>query len=347
MAKTVWLFLEEWDHSLVTSALELGVDGIVCSEEFTSRIKELGRIAVISPNGDLVPGRDVFLESIKSPEDVPKILEYLRRGVVCLQQSDWSIIAVENLVASGGKLFVGVRNLDEARLAVTILEKGVFGVLAETSDPKILGDIVKLVKGMSETFQMQEAVVTSVKPVGLGDRVCVDMALMLEPGEGLLVGDRSSFLFLVHGETVENPYAAPRPFRVNAGGVHAYTRIPDGKTKYLAELCSGDSVLVVSPDGKAREATVGRVKIERRPLIMVTATVSSVQCGDESSQGSKKEKPWEGSLILQNAETIRLVSPSGKPISVVGLKEGDRVLVVTDMPGRHFGTAVEETISEK
>jgi 3-dehydroquinate synthase class II len=80
---------------------------------------------------------------------------------------------------------------------------------------------------------------------------------------------------------------------------------------------------------------------------MVTATVSSVQCGDELSQGSKKEKTWEGSLILQNAETIRLVDPSGKPISVVGLKEGDRVLVVTDMPGRHFGTAVEETISEK
>jgi len=346
MAKTVWLFLEEWNHRLVTFALEHGVDGIVCSEEFTSRIKELGRITVISPNGDFVPGRDVFIKSVKSPEDVPKILEYLRRGVVCLKQADWSIIAVENLVASGGKLFVGVRNPDEARLAITILEKGVSGVLVETNDPKILSDIVKLVKGMSETFQMQEAVVTSVKSVGLGDRVCVDMALMLSPGEGLLVGDRSSFLFLVHGETIKNPYAAPRPFRVNAGGVHAYTRIPEGKTKYLAELCSGDRVLVVSPDGKTREAIVGRVKIERRPLIMVAARVLSMQCEEESAHSSK-EAPWEGSLILQNAETIRLVSPSGKPISVVGLKEGDRVLVATDMPGRHFGTAVEETISEK
>ncbi|MEJ5300464.1 MAG: 3-dehydroquinate synthase II [Thermodesulforhabdaceae bacterium] len=343
MAKLMWLFLGKWDHDLVTSAIELGVDGIVSPEELTRRIKELGRITVVSSNGDLAPGKDVFFEEIKSSEDMLRILERLRHGIVCLRQPDWNIIAVENLVAAGGKLLLGVRSLDETRLALTILEKGVSGVLVETDDPNILRGIASLVKGMGETFQIQEAVVTSVEPVGLGDRVCVDMAMMLGPGEGLLVGDTSSFLFLVHGETIENPYAAPRPFRVNAGGVHAYTRIPGGKTRYLAELRSGDPVLVVSHDGKAQEAAVGRVKIERRPLLIIKAQLAS-----KSDDGlSLVRTSQKGSLILQNAETIRLVSPSGKPISVVELKKGDRVLVVTDVPGRHFGIAVEETISEK
>jgi 3-dehydroquinate synthase II len=226
---------------------------------------------------------------------------------------------------------------DLARLALTVLEKGASGILVKTDKPSVLRETLSVVRKIGESFKMEEAVVTSIKPLGLGDRVCVDMAIMLDKGEGLLVGDSSSFLFLVHGETMENPYADPRPFRVNAGGVHAYTRVPGGKTRYLAELKSGDTVLVVSPKGKSREAVVGRVKIERRPLLLVTAEILS----------SSGKDSLTGSLILQNAETIRLVSPSGEAISVVELKKGDPVLAAVDMPGRHFGVAVEETILEK
>jgi len=43
-------------------------------------------------------------------------------------------------------------------------------------------------------------------------------------------------LVFVHAETAESPYVASRPFRVNAGAVHAYVRTPDGGTKYLSEL---------------------------------------------------------------------------------------------------------------
>ena len=32
-----------------------------------------------------------------------------------------------------------------------------------------------------------EAIVTLVEPVGMGDRVCVDLCNLLNPGEGLLV----------------------------------------------------------------------------------------------------------------------------------------------------------------
>ena len=53
------------------------------------------------------------------------------------------------------------------------------------------------------------------------------------------------------------------------------------------------------------------------------------------------------SLILQNAETIRLTGPEGDPISVARLHEGDEVLVCIEESGRHFGVKIEESIVEK
>jgi 3-dehydroquinate synthase II len=151
------------------------------------------------------------------------------------------------------------------------------------------------------------------------------------PGEGMLVGNSSSALFLVHAESVSNPYVAPRPFRVNAGPVHAYTRVPGGKTRYLSELAAGDEVMIVDYQGKTSVGVVGRLKIEKRPLMLVKAKI-----GDK-----------EITTILQNAETIRLTDPEGKPVSVAVIKPGDKVLVATEDSGRHFGMKIDETITEK
>ncbi len=147
----------------------------------------------------------------------------------------------------------------------------------------------------------------------------------------MLVGNTSSAFLLVHPETLENPYVAPRPFRVNAGAVHAYIRLPEGKTAYLADLAVGDKVLVAEHTGPTHDAVVGRVKIERRPLLLV-----------EAKAGDAKV-----SLVLQNAETIRLVLEDGTPVSVAVLAVGDRVLGSVEEGGRHFGIAVTETILEK
>ena len=62
----------------------------------------------------------------------------------------------------------------------------------------------------------------------------------------------------------------------------------------------------------------------------------------EAAAGKDKVK-----LIIQNAETIRLVGEDGKAISVVQLKTGDKVLGTVLEGGRHFGMAVKETIREK
>ena len=53
-----------------------------------------------------------------------------------------------------------------------------------------------------------------------------------------------------------------------------------------------------------------------------------------------------GTVFLQNAETIRLVRPDGKPVSVVELKPGDAVLCRVDVAGRHFGMRITENIQE-
>ena len=84
--------------------------------------------------------------------------------------------------------------------------------------------------------------ITSIKAAGLGHRVCVDTMSMLKKGQGMLVGNSSAFTFLVHAETESNPYVAARPFRVNAGAVHAYAVMPGDRTSYLEELSSGDEV---------------------------------------------------------------------------------------------------------
>lgn len=138
-------------------------------------------------------------------------------------------------------------------------------------------------------------------------------------------------MFLVHAESVENPYVAPRPFRVNAGAVHAYTRVPGGKTRYLSELCAGDPVLITDYKGQATIGTVGRLKIEKRPLMLIKAVVSGKEI----------------TTIVQNAETIRLTDPDGSPVSVVALRPGDKVLVAVEESGRHFGMKISETITEK
>ena len=53
------------------------------------------------------------------------------------------------------------------------------------------------------------------------------------------------------------------------------------------------------------------------------------------------------SLVLQNAETIRLVDPEGKAISITSLKPGDKVLAHVEKAGRHFGIKVDETLIER
>eukprot|EP00250_Pteridium_aquilinum_P011233 c19928_g1_i2 orf=100-897(-) len=222
------------------------------------------------------------------------------------------------------------------------LEKGTDGIVLQTEDA---GEVFELkayfASRAKEKMVLSSAVVQRVEQIGMGDRVCVDLCSLLNPGEGLLVGSFARGLFLVHSECLKTNYVASRPFRVNAGPVHAYVARPGGRTSYLAELQSGMEVLVVDANGLQRSATVGRVKIENRPLVLVEAMLEN----DPSTTCS---------LLLQNAETVSLIHPPtgmdasmSLAIPVTSLKAGDKVLFSIQDKARHTGIAIKEFILEK
>ncbi|NHN57764.1 MULTISPECIES: 3-dehydroquinate synthase II [Halorussus] len=248
---------------------------------------------------------------------------------------DWTIIPLENLIARIGEetdLVAGVTSAEEAKTAFETLEIGSDAVLLDSDDPDEIRETVEVRdEAERETLDLTWAEVTAVERVGSADRVCVDTGSLMDHDEGMLVGSMSRGLFFVHAETAESPYVASRPFRVNAGAVHAYVRTPDGGTKYLSELKSGDEVQIVDTDGRTREATVGRVKIEKRPMFRVEA---------EFDDGDRVE------TLLQNAETIKVPTRDGRT-AVTDLAEGDEVLVFREGGARHFGETVEESIIEK
>ena len=64
---------------------------------------------------------------------------------------------------------------------------------------------------------------------------------LMVPGEGMLVGNFARALFLVHSECAESSYIASRPFRVNAGAVHAYVKVesPDNRGQSCLNSCHG------------------------------------------------------------------------------------------------------------
>ena len=51
--------------------------------------------------------------------------------------------------------------------------------------------------------------------------------------------------------------------------------------------------------------------------------------------------------IVQQAETVRLMSPDGKAFSVTSAKEGDKFSVLLDNRVRHVGIALNGEVKEK
>ncbi len=274
---------------------------------------------------------------ILSNQDIENVLEIAKKGLdfVIVEVKDWKIIPLENIIAKlhkiHTKIYAIARTPEEVRKMFSILEVGVDGVIFETSSINEVREVMIYLG--TKNFELKKGKIIEIKEVGDGERVCVDTASILHKGEGMLIGSRSNFLFLVHNESVGSSFTSPRPFRVNAGAVHCYTLSPDGTTSYLSEVETGSEVLIINSKGNARRATVGRSKIERRPMLMIKASVNGEI----------------GGIIAQDAETIRFVKPSGELVSVTHLKKGDTVMVYSKAAtGRHFGMEVsDEYILEK
>jgi 3-dehydroquinate synthase II len=330
--KSVWVRIVPWDKQKAISSLESGVDALIVPEGFSAKVKELGIIKTVASDGDIKLGEDVVEFEIKNKQDEEKALKLSRSKMLILRMKDWAIIPLENLIAQTEGLMVEVDSAAEARTAVQALEKGADGVVLDTADINEIRKVVQVVKGSSGEVKLGVVRIVKTEPLGMGDRVCIDTCTNMRSGEGILVGNTSDAMFLVHSESIENPYVEPRPFRVNAGAVHAYTLVPEGKTKYLSELKAGSEALVVNGKGETQVVVVGRIKVERRPLMLVEG---------ETAEGKRV------SLVLQNAETIRLIGKNGEAISVVDLKKDSEVMGYSAEGGRHFGIKIDETIVEK
>jgi 3-dehydroquinate synthase II len=277
-----------------------------------------------------------FAKKVSSNDDLEGIVAASEVGpdLVIIEATNWKIIPLENIIArlhkSQIKIYTTASSIDEVRTMFAVLELGVDGVIFTTGDEKQISELGSLLENTS--LLLKAARIVEIKDVGAGERVCIDTASMLKVGEGLLVGSKANFLFLIHNESIGSSFTSPRPFRVNAGAVHCYTLLPDGKTKYLSEIESGVEILVVSKEGLSRHVVVGRSKIETRPLRLIKAEMNGEQ----------------GSIILQNAETIRVVTAEGKLVSVTDLKVGTEILAhVSEYSGRHFGMEVDEYVLER
>jgi 3-dehydroquinate synthase II len=272
---------------------------------------------------------------VKDRSDEDKVLKLAESGVryVLVRCPNWKIIPLENLIARTRNkvtLLADVSSIGEARTALQTLELGVDGVVITPASTNDLDELQRFLN-QDESVPLIKAKVIAVREIGSGARVCVDTCELMEAGEGMLVGSQSSGLFLVEAEVHKNPHVEPRPFRVNAGPVSSYVLTPGLKTRYLAELKTGEEVLIVNRSGAARGGHVGRVKIERRPMVLVETEAAG----------------HSFSLIVQNAETVRLISDgSSKPVSE--LKAGDEILVRVEEGARHFGTLVaDEMVIER
>ncbi len=263
---------------------------------------------------------------------------------ILLDLGEWKMIPIENVIAScdGGPTRVAARisSAEQVLGAAFALEIGVDALLV-TEDILPTALIAKSQRGekkedlsldsQTTEFELCNLKIIEVREGGVGDRVCIDLTSMLEIGEGMLIGSSASSMALVHGETIESEFVPTRPFRVNAGAAHSYILMADGTTKYLSELKMGDEVMVIGTNETSYSAVVGRVKIEKRPFILF-------RWEDENHN--------EAGALLQQAETVRLVSETGL-ISITELKPNMSIMGWSGGTGRHVGVNISAKVKEK
>ncbi|GIF26555.1 3-amino-4-hydroxybenzoic acid synthase [Actinoplanes tereljensis] len=262
--------------------------------------------------------------------------ERVRRDeLTVLRFHDPTHIPLEIVLAAAdgadGRIITEVSGVEEASVHLTVLERGPDGVLLRPGGPGDATKLTEVVRHRSPDLDLVTLTVTGVRHCGSGERACVDTCSYLNPDEGILVGSRSRGLLLCVSETHPLPYMPMRPFRVNAGAVMSYTLADHERTRYLCELQAGATVLAVRADGRSRPVTVGRVKIETRPLLAIDAVAPT---GEQLN------------LIVQDDWHVRLLGPGGVVLNSTELRPGDEVLGYLPGRERHVGYPIDELCHE-
>ncbi|SMF17087.1 3-dehydroquinate synthase II [Pseudogulbenkiania subflava] len=259
-----------------------------------------------------------------------------------------------------------VEDVDQSLNALATMEQGV-GVLFHTRDCAAVRSLSLNLRGrQSSRIALVEAEVVEVQHTGLGHRVCVDTTSMMTAEEGMIIGSTGWGGIFVCSETHFLPHMNLREFRVNAGAVHSYIWGTNGEAMYLSEMEAGSAVLCANKDGTARVVSIGRAKIERRPMLKVMCRVSIDQISEEIREAARVDARLKRGVtpdgediastderyvyintFLQNDWHVRVMGADGKVRHCTLLQPGDKLLAHVDAPGRHTGLRVTEHILEK
>lgn len=225
-----------------------------------------------------------------------------------------------------------VKSFEDMEVVFGVMERGSDGVLLATLDiPEIARVNNFLSRDSIMKLELQTLNVKKVKHIGMGMRACIDTTDIMGQDEGMLVGSTSTGGIFVCSETHYLPYMNLRPFRVNAGAVHSYVWMPDNAAEYITDLAAGSRVLCVNTSGDARILTVGRIKTEKRPLLLISGDVEGKEIN----------------VIVQDDWHIRIMGADSKPRNATLIQPGDTLLAYVCEPGRHVGIKVDETIIER
>jgi 3-amino-4-hydroxybenzoic acid synthase len=351
--------------AIIEEAVHQRIDGIVADRVAVLEALPPTVMRVLFPDGtplpdDLAPADLVIVDPLAHGEPAelakrhPDIqfarlvdvtdADTLESACLSARTERWSVlrfqdptkIPLEIVIAAAaqatGSIITIARDVVEAEILFGVLEHGSDGVMMA---PAAVGDATHLksaAQDKTQDLELVELVVTGTDHVGMGDRACVDTCTYLRKDEGILVGSLSKGMVLCVSETHPLPYMPTRPFRVNAGAIMSYTMAGNGRTSYLSELRAGGKVLAVDTRGRTRLVTVGRVKIERRPLLSVDAVAPSGQ---------------PVNLILQDDWHVRVLGPGAVVLNSTELQPGDKLLGYLPTEDRHVGYPIDEFCHEQ
>src|SRR5207249_1284842 len=185
-------------RTVVSSALAVGFGEVVLSKPDES-LQRLGRFSPILLKGstfvlgDAEVGRRATIRSAKDEPLVRAMRGATKHVVVRLEP--WKVIPLENLIAyfqgSGTRLLVEVHDAAEAKLVFETMEVGADGIFLTPSSLDEVRAVRALLESFPQNVRLVRSKITSVRSLGLGDRVCVDTCSLLRSGEGMLVGNGS------------------------------------------------------------------------------------------------------------------------------------------------------------
>lgn len=233
---------------------------------------------------------------------------------------------------SDGLIITTVAGVEDAAVHLSVLERGPDGIMLAPSAPGEATALSAVVRYRTPDVELVTLTVTAVTHAGTGERACVDTCTYLRQDEGILVGSRAKGMVLCVSETHPLPYMPTRPFRVNAGALMSYTLADHEHTRYLSELEAGGTVLAVGADGRTRRVTVGRIKIETRPLLSIEA---------RAADGTRVN------LIVQDDWHVRVLGPGATVLNSTTLRPGDEILGYLPGRERHVGYPIDELCYEQ